>query len=943
MTSLPGKRLNSDLRECAYRFPAEVVKELNNVHAMYRDLSVCFDFYYNGTGVEKKLVNLNGTIPVPCKGLIYNVPISIWLHKAHPLNPPKCFVKSLPIPCANPGIHIDDTGMMSSSYLCNWKYPASHLVGLIEDVRTSFMNCLNNPTQTALSQAHLSQDSLAIHPQPSCTIVPSIGNSYQSLQNVPQPLDSSCALPVSSSEWHLRYQHQGSGYSVSPARISASSSLLSSRSSYEAVKGKSDVHFVAKGAPLHSGECTSNKSKKTSYVTELMSLGITFSPSPAEASPPMGTNSKDHAVKKKMDSVEQTADCFKDLHLDNVLNAFNLVTSSQKKQGVADFTFSSDRIETEDAKPLSLHHTQNSSLHKDKRRVHVLKIPVEFPGYRIKDKLIIFFQRARNGGGEIVDFQYPTLIPGSAVITFDDAKVAERLVQQEHHEITINNKNFPVQVKLYNEKDGVLAKDDADAKILTLDMVHTRQTRFDLSSIAVGLSKEKSQIFQSLLSLEENFSVEEVMEVVQSGLNYESALRYLSHECPICSEQVSFNKIITMTHCSCSFCEDCFKNYFSSVIKEKNIVNVVCPMCSKPDLKSHQLQEDITEYFNLLDIQIRHYLDEETHELFQRKLRDRTLMEMPNFRWCAHCSFGLLHEVDRLRMDCPSCEKSTCFQCKIPWEQQHEGISCEKFKIWKQQNNPEYQASKLDVYLTKNGIECPNCRVRFDLARGGCIHFNCTECQYQFCGGCKRPFKLGSVTGACVTQTPCSPWGKSERGRSERSHSGAGQLIAASHRYGAGRSFKNRWERPVDKHVCLILLNLLQACAFMSNCHTKGLHAHHPRDCFYHLRDWSVERMQQLLNTEGISLTALVTDNLLGQVEGKCKVMEQKETSYGLKDEQCGHTSVKGNSGFCNADSGRSVQQTRLPTHPFLQPLSAPPVRDCNSRIGLYSHLRTPF
>ncbi|XP_041046522.1 uncharacterized protein si:dkey-181m9.8 isoform X2 [Carcharodon carcharias] len=708
MMSVPGNPHNRGLIECSYRYPAEVMKELKNVQATYRNLSVCFDYYRDGTGVKNKLVNLNGNIPVPCRGLIYNVPISIWLHNTHPQFPPKFFVKGLPIGCQNPGIHMDNTGMVSSNYLRNWKYPTSHLVGLIEDIRTSFMNCLNNPTQIALSQARHSPNSLAVPPQPS--ILHSTENSWQSLQNIPQPLNSGCFLPAYSNVWSLGYQHEGSGYSVSPARTSPS--LLPSRSLREAVKGKSD-----------------------------------------------------HAVKKKMDSVEQTVDLFKDLHLDKVLNAFNLATSSKNKQGVADV---SDWIESEDAKPLSLRDAQNSSTYKDKRRVHVFNIPVEFPCHRMKDKLTIFFQRAINGGGEIVDFQYPTKIPGNAVITFDDAKVAERVAQQERCVITISNKNFPIKLKLCDEKDDVLAKDDIGAKILPMDMVHSRETW-----------------------------------------------------------------IVTMTHCSCSFCKDCFKNYFSSVIKEKNIVNMVCPMCSTPDLKTHQLQEDNMEYFNLLDIQIRHYLDEEIHELFQRKLRDRTLMEMPNFRWCAHCSFGLLHEMDRLRMDCPSCKKSTCFQCKIPWEQQHEGISCEKFKLWKQQNNPEYQASKLDIYLCKNGIECPNCRVRFDLARGGCMHFNCTECHYDFCGGCKRPFKLGS------------------------------------------------------------------ACVFMSNCHTKGLHAHHPRDCFYHLRDWSVERLQQLLHRAGISLTALGTDNSLGQVEGKCKVMEQRETSHGLKDDQCGHSSVKGYLGFC--------------------------------------------
>lgn len=39
----------------------------------------------------------------------------------------------------------------------------------------------------------------------------------------------------------------------------------------------------------------------------------------------------------------------------------------------------------------------------------------------------------------------------------------------------------------------------------------------------------------------------------------------------------------------------------------------------------------------------------------------------------------------------------------------------------------------------------------------------------------------------------------------------------------------------------------LQACDFSADCAAKGLHAHHPRDCLYHLRDWSVPRLLSLL------------------------------------------------------------------------------------------------
>ncbi|XP_032875472.1 E3 ubiquitin-protein ligase RNF31 isoform X2 [Amblyraja radiata] len=692
-------RLKNGLLKHLYDHPTEVIKELKNVRAVYRDLSVNFDFYCHSTGFKSQLVNVNGTIPVSCEGQIYNLPITIWLHNTHPKCPPKCFVKGLPVHDRTTGDFLDDVSNKSSSYLCNWKYPRSQLLGLVEEIKASFTNSLNNSPQiTDSEEAH-----------------------------------------------------------------------------------------CAKDTPFHSGENASNKSEKISYVRELMAMGISFTHPPTKASPPVGMNSEDHVVQKKIDSVKQTADFFDDLHIDKVIKTLNLMTPSLKNQDLTSLD------------------AQRPRSHKDKQRVQVLNIPTDLPEHRMKDKLSIFFQSFRNGGGEIADLQYPGPIPASAIITFVETKVAERLVQQGQHLFTHNNKNYPVHLKFHDDKDVVSAENDIGNNISTVDIKHDHQNWQGLPSNAADSSKEKSDLFQRLLSTDDqNFSAEDVMEVVQSGLNYESALRYLSHECPICSEQVSFSRVVTMTHCSCSFCENCFKNYFTSVIKEQSIVNVVCPICRAPNLKSPKHKEDITEYFNFMDIQIRHYLDGKTHELFQRKLRDRTLMEMANFRWCAH------------------------------WEPQHEGISCEQFMKWKQQNNPEYQARALDSYLKQNGIECPNCTAQFDLSRGGCMHFNCQECQHQFCGGCRRPFKLGS------------------------------------------------------------------ACAFMENCVTKGLHAHHPRNCFYYLRDWSVERMKQLLTIGPVPLTEFIADTNHGQVEDKCKVMEQRESLQYLKDEQCGQSSVKGYSGICN-------------------------------------------
>ncbi|XP_035283722.1 E3 ubiquitin-protein ligase RNF31 isoform X2 [Anguilla anguilla] len=382
-------------------------------------------------------------------------------------------------------------------------------------------------------------------------------------------------------------------------------------------------------------------------------------------------------------------------------------------------------------------------------------------------------------------------------------KDAERVLSQTGHVITVNEQQFPVQVQRVER---------------TLAQV----------PVPDGVPRDKSQMFRSLVSMEgRSFSQEEVLEAVQSCRDLPSALRYLSHECPICRDQVSFSKIITMTHCPCAFCESCFRAYFSSVIKEKSIASVVCPLCNRPDVRGPGAMGEAMDYFSLLDTQIRHYLDPETHELFQRKLRDHALLEMPNFRWCAHCSFGLLHEADRLRMDCPSCKKSTCSNCKSPWVPQHEGLSCEMFRKWQTENNPEYQNARLEHLLSRNKIDCPNCKFRFYLSKGGCLHFKCTQCQYEFCEGCRRPFKPGS------------------------------------------------------------------ACGFSADCGMKGLHAHHPRDCLYHLRDWNVPRLRQLLQHHKVAIPLQAG----GSDKGLCGVLEQRETAQ--REEPCGKPAPAEYNGYC--------------------------------------------
>jgi hypothetical protein len=43
-------------------------------------------------------------------------------------------------------------------------------------------------------------------------------------------------------------------------------------------------------------------------------------------------------------------------------------------------------------------------------------------------------------------------------------------------------------------------------------------------------------------------------------------------------------------------------------------------------------------------------------------------------------------------------------------------------------------------------LDCPECKFRYDLARGGCMHFKCGQCGHEFCSGCYNPFKHGEVS-----------------------------------------------------------------------------------------------------------------------------------------------------------------------------------------------------
>jgi E3 ubiquitin-protein ligase RNF31 len=309
-----------------------------------------------------------------------------------------------------------------------------------------------------------------------------------------------------------------------------------------------------------------------------------------------------------------------------------------------------------------------------------------------------------------------------------------------------------------------------------------------------------------------------------------SSLTDVSHgwrklfECELCANMFDIQDMVSMISCQHQACSGCIKQYLSIQIRERQQVIIQCPFCTEPELKEED-EDGICNYLSLLDQLIKGLLDEDIHGLFQRKVRDRVLMKDPNFKWCPSCSSGFIaQKTCATTVMCPDCQTIMCFKCNEVWVEQHIDSSCQDFAEWKRSNDPTFASKFLNEHLQAFGIDCPNCDFHYELSKGGCMHFHCVQCGFDFCGGCQMKFVSGSE---CKDSTYCA---------------------------------------------------------------RLGLHAHHPRNCLFYLRDKEPEALKTLLEKHQVPFTKNLSSNSSSSRIKTCPVMEQKRHSLGYKDEACGRS-----------------------------------------------------
>uniref|UniRef100_A0A452VCS7 Ring finger protein 31 n=1 Tax=Ursus maritimus TaxID=29073 RepID=A0A452VCS7_URSMA len=123
------------------------------------------------------------------------------------------------------------------------------------------------------------------------------------------------------------------------------------------------------------------------------------------------------------------------------------------------------------------------------------------------------------------------------------------------------------------------------------------------------------------------------------------------------------------------------------------------------------------------------------------------------------------------------------------------------------------------------------------------------------------------------------------------------------------------------------------------NCRVKkSLHGHHPRDCLFYLRDWTVLRLQKLLQDNNVMFNTEPPAGARAVPGGGCRVMEQKEIPNGFRDEACGKETPAGHAGLCQAHY-KEYLVSLINAH-SLDPATLYEVEELETAAERYLHVR---
>ncbi|KAL7842869.1 hypothetical protein SRHO_G00245580 [Serrasalmus rhombeus] len=194
---------------------------------------------------------------------------------------------------------------------------------------------------------------------------------------------------------------------------------------------------------------------------------------------------------------------------------------------------------------------------------------------------------------------------------------------------------------------------------------------------------------------------------------------------------------------------------------------------------------------------------------------------------------------------------------------------------------------------------CSHCSYGF-IYDGDQLKVTCLQCRNSFCAQCKKPWEAQHAGLSCEQ---FQLW-KRENDPEYQRQGLAGYLrdngITCPNcrfQYALARGGCMHFSCSQCRYqFCSGCNNPFHTTCAVAQCSVTGLHAHHPRDCLFYLRDWEPSRLQALLQKNGVAYN---TDTAPGTQTGVCGVIEQKDEGAHQTDSACGAQTQPGQAGLC--------------------------------------------
>ncbi|XP_028290354.1 E3 ubiquitin-protein ligase RNF31-like isoform X2 [Gouania willdenowi] len=184
---------------------------------------------------------------------------------------------------------------------------------------------------------------------------------------------------------------------------------------------------------------------------------------------------------------------------------------------------------------------------------------------------------------------------------------------------------------------------------------------------------------------------------------------------------------------------------------------------------------------------------------------------------------------------------------------------------------------------------------------GDQLKVTCPSCRKSFCTQCKKPWEPQHQDVSCEQ---FQQWKRDNDPEYQR------QGLAGYLRDNGITCPQCRFQYALTKGGCMHFTCSqcrFQFCSGCNNpfhktacktpqCTLNCLHAHHPRDCLFYLRDWEPPRLQELLKKCGVNFN---TDPSNDAPNNVCCVMEQKDEGGQQIDSPCGVQTQPGQAGLC--------------------------------------------